>query len=227
MKTKVLVATLGFDERHVIKSLIDIGMGGVKKIVLLVPNWGLDDKTLKAINTIRDIAELAGIGRDNVVVEEISVLDPWEGIRDVMDILYDIYLTGVDEIVFSLGGGLRVLVIEAYTATLLIDPEISRRITIRVGVEGRSEHVSFKVEEVPICLRISEQEKLVLAKIKEGRASLSEISSATGLPRSTTWKLLQRLVEKKIVEKKDRGYGLTKLGETLLRLYSLQGSRSC
>ncbi len=217
--SKALLATLGFDERHVIKSLIDIGMSGVKTIVLLVPDWGLDDRTVKAIDTIWNIAGLTGIPRDNIIVREVTVLDPWKGVRDVMNTLYEIYLTGVDEIIVSLGGGLRALVIETYTATLLVNPEIARKITVRVGVEGKSDYISFRIEEIPICLRISEQEKTVLKTIAEGVNSLSEIARKTGLPRSTTWKTLQKLYEKKIVEKKNRQYYLTRLGETILKLY--------
>lgn len=225
MKRKVLIATLGFDEKHVIKSLIDIGMSGVEKIVLLVPDWDLDDRTIKAINTISEISGLAGIGRDKVVIKKVNTLDLWKGIRDIINVLHEIYLTGVDEIVFSLGGGLRILVIEAYTATLLVEPEILRKIIIRVGVEGRGEHVSFKVEEIPICLRISEQEKLVLTMLMKGIDSISKISSELKLPRSTTWKILQRLVKKKIVEKRERRYIPTNLGEILMRIYSLYNSR--
>ncbi|OYT37312.1 MAG: hypothetical protein B6U89_07545 [Desulfurococcales archaeon ex4484_58] len=162
---------------------------------------------------------LTGIPRDNILVRKVAVLDPWRGIRDVMNILYEIYLSGVEEIIVSLGGGLRALVIETYTASLLVNPEIARKITIRVNIEGRGDHISYRIEEIPFCLRISEHEKIVLKTIADGINSLSEITRKTGLPRSTTWKILQRLYEKRIVEKKNRQYHLTRLGETILKLY--------
>lgn len=224
MVGKALIATLGFDERHVVKSLIDIGMSGVVRIVLLVPDWGLDERTMKAIDTITHITSLAGIDRDAIIVREVSVLDPWKGIRDIMNILYDTYTYGVDEIIISLGGGLRALVIETYTAALLVDPEITSKITIRIGIEGRSEYISYKIEEIPICLRIDEQEILVLKTIEKGIDKLSDIARETKIPRSTTWKILQKLCMKKILEKKNRRYQLTNLGKTLLKLYLTQTS---
>ena len=46
----VLIASLGFDERHVIRNLLRIGFKGIKKIILLIPNWDINSRTKRAID---------------------------------------------------------------------------------------------------------------------------------------------------------------------------------
>lgn len=219
MTVRALIATLGFDERHVIKSLIDIGMSNVYKIVLLVPNWGLDERTEKAIKTIRDIAKYAGLSSEkSIVIKEINVLDLWSGIKDILKTLHDLYIEGVDEYIISLGGGLRILVVETLLASLIVNKDIADRISIRVSVENRSDSVSFKVNTVPICIEIDSVERKILETLFHGYKSLSQISDETNIPKSTVWKIIQRLKSKNIVNVSNKKYEITDLGKVLLRI---------
>jgi len=217
MVSKALVATLGFDERHVVKSLIDIGMSNVVYIILLVPNWGLDERSRKAISMITNIAGLAGIEESRVIVYEVDVLDFFDSIREILDMFNELYLRGVDEFILSLGGGLRILVIEAYTAALMAPKHISEKIVVRIGIEGRVEHVSFNIKNLPLCLQISEHELTILEKLKKQITSISELSRETNTPRSTIWKTLQKLYQKNLVNKLGSRYVITELGKALLK----------
>ncbi|MEM4889848.1 MAG: CRISPR-associated CARF protein Csa3 [Thermosphaera sp.] len=221
MNRKALIATLGFDERHVIKSLIEIGMSDVHKLVLLVPNWNLDERTERAIKIIREIAKYAGLSSDEtIVIKKINVLDFWSGIRDVLKTLIDLYLEDVDEFIVSLSGGLRILVIETLLATLLIDKKIADRITIRISIENSKQSVSIKVNTIPICIEIDETDRKVLEAIRKGYNNLNQVALETNLPKSTVWKILQRLSSRNVVRKngKSKKYVLNELGEVLLRL---------
>lgn len=217
--SKILVATLGFDERHVIRSIISMGMGGIEEIILLVPDWGLEERTIKAIEEIEKIAELAGISSRRVHVEKISVEDFWKAVSRIIELLREIYMKGINEIIISLGGGLRILILETYTAVLFIEECIRKRIKIKIYIETKGEGPLIEGEEIPLCIELTPTERIVLREIVDRRkTTLKQLTETLEIPRSTIWKVLDKLVKKKLLIKHNKQYVPTKTAETIIKI---------
>lgn len=217
--SKILVASLGFDERHVIRSVIGMGMGGIDEIILLVPDWGLEERTIEAIEEIEKIAELAGISSRRIRVEKIKVEDFWKAVSRIIELLREGYMKGVDEIIVSLGGGLRILVLETYTAVILIEEGIRKKIKIKIDIETKGKGPLIEGEEIPLCIELTPTEKIVLREIVDKRkATLKQLTETLEIPRSTIWKILSKLVKKKLLIKHGKQYTPTKTAETLIKI---------
>ncbi len=213
---KALIASLGFDERHVVRSLLSMGMGGVGEICLLRPRWSMDERTERAFNEIKKIAGLAGIGVDRVYLYEVSIEDFWTAVSEIIELINRLYTRGYDEIIISLGGGLRALVIEAYTATLLVHEEIAKKIVIRIDLEARNLSITFRRNEIPLCKKLDADEARVIEKLLEKpEYTLTQLSKELGIPKTTLWKILNRLVKKNLVIKQDNKYIPTRQSKIL------------
>jgi len=55
-----IVAPIGFDERHVIRSILRLGFRNVTNVILLRPEGDVDERTEKAVSEIGKIAREAG-----------------------------------------------------------------------------------------------------------------------------------------------------------------------
>jgi len=217
--TTILLATLGFDERHVIRSLLAMGMGGVSKIVLLVPSWDIDERTRKAVQEIKNIAGLAGIKEENILLHRVDIEDFWTAVSQIMDIFKKEILRGNSKFKISLGGGLRALVIEAYTAALLVKQE-NIDIDIRIDIEARDKSIEINPKNIPICETPTTLELEILEKLQENPSiTLTRLSKILEKPKTTIWKTVKKLEEKHLVEKKDNKYILTTKAKTLLKIY--------
>ncbi len=213
-----LIATLGFDERHVIRSLLSMGMEGVRWIVLLLPDWPMDERSLQAVKEIKRIAGLAGLRMEDVVVKHVKVEDFWSAVSTIITVFTEWYTRGSEKFILSLGGGLRALVLEAYTATLFLPKDIARRTVIRIDMEAKPASITIERSNIPLCLQPTEQEIRVLRKLLENPATLTNLSRELGIPKTTTWKILNRLQENNLVAKEENTYKITELGKTLLKI---------
>ncbi len=217
-----MIATLGFDERHVIRSLLAIGLEGIEYIILLIPDWPMDERTTRAVNEITKIASLAGISEENIVLKKIPVEDFWSSIAAIVKVFIEYYKAGIEEYVLSIGGGLRVLVVEAYTATLFLPEYIASKVTVRIDLESRKSSVVVRRENIPLQLWFTPrpQEIDVLGALCMGEYSLTSLSKELGLPKSTLWKILKRLEEKRLVYRTGNVYRTTDLGRILYGIFS-------
>ncbi len=194
-----LVATLGFDERHVLRNLVRLGFRGVEHVALLIPAWDIDARTRSAVEEIEKIYSVASGGRGSVETVAVDVTDFWKGVGEIRS-----YLTGLfplyNQLHVSLGGGLRVLVAQALVAVLLLDQEKRRRTRVIIDLETGDGGVVF-TPILPIDYVPSPTEIRVLRALLDGEKRLAEIIRETGLPKTTTWRTLNKLTEKGLVEK--------------------------
>lgn len=211
---------LGFDERHVIKSILRLGFRNVDSIHLIVPAGIVDKRTREAIKRIESLADAAGVAR--VVVHEINHTDFDEAALRVASIL-SAASEGGSETILSLGGGLRALVLEAYAAALSLPDEVRRHVKVVVDLETGEGYVEPSTAP-PKYRPLSDTELRILSKASEaGAVRPTEASKALRIPKSTAWKLLNNLVKEGLLEKKDRGsYSLTNWGQKLLKHYQPQ-----
>ncbi len=213
---EVFISTLGFDERPVIRTLLSIGIENLGKLVILVPNWEMDERTVSAINEIKKITGIAGL--EEIVVEKINVDDFWAGVGQITNILYQAYIGGAEKIHVNISGGLRILVIQTYTATLLTNRELQDRTTIYIMLETTKEIKKIKLSEIPICIEVGLDEKNILMEIiKNESQTLTTLSRKLSIPKTTLWKKLKKLETNKLITKTRKGYTLTPKAKNLLK----------
>ena len=211
---KVLIATLGFDERHVIRSLLRIGYRDISKIYLLIPSWDIDSRTRRAIDEITKISVVAGLSREDVVITKINILDIYDSVRDIIKLLHEL-LNSHDHIYLSLGGGLRILILETFLSIMLLDRSLRKRIDILIDVESRDKYIVLNTA-IPIHYIPSEVEQAVLKELIGNPLSFGELLDRLGVPRTTLWKALNKLQKQDLIIQKDAKYHITMSGKIIL-----------
>ena len=218
-----IVAVLGFDERHVVKSILRLGFRNVNSIHLILPDGkGMDKRAVEAIERIRRLADAAGVSR--VEAHKVNYEDFDEAVLQIADILASVTLGGSDT-VLSLGGGMRALVIEAYTAVLSMPEELRKYIRIVIDFETGEGCVEVK-PHVPKYRILSKDEILILREAEKGEATPTKISEKLGIPKSSAWKKLAQMVEEGLLMKEMRGsYRQTKKAMLLLSFMEKRGKK--
>lgn len=208
-----LIGVLGFDERHVIKSLLRIGFKNVNKIYLIVPSGRIVKQTEEAIKRIKEIAGLAGV--DGIEIFEVDVLRFEESVAKLRKLLMNL-CAGGDLVIISLGGGMRALVIETLIAALLIPIELSAYVRVVADLEGGDSYIEFNVSDVRMLAELNRDELTVLSYMgRRGPVGPTDISRDLGIPKTTAWKLLRKLSNKGFLLKHGREYVLSETGKKL------------
>jgi len=210
-----IIATLGFDERHIVRSILRIGFGGVKRILLLVPRGGVEDKTMKAFEQIKSLASIAGV--DDVSMVEVPIEMFNDAVAEIRKIAYEC-VSKYNRVFVSLGGGMRALVIETLIAIFTLPPSEKRKIEIVVDLESGKDSIRFPAW-IPLELRLSDVESRVLEYVvSKGSANLADVATELDIARSTAWKALERLVDAGFLTKREFVYEPTDVGKFVYSL---------
>ncbi len=220
------MATLGFDERPVIRTMSEKGFEGITKIYLIRP---LDDdpRGSKAVAEIRKIASIAGVSDEDVVSFRVDPRMFWESVSLIHDLMASILASSREEVVVLLGGGLRALILEAYTAFLLIPCDARSRLRLRIDLEIGGQPIIINGGEIPIRnIDISDAELRILEVVAANPGlNLTGISDVLVKPTSTIHKSLKRLLAHGLLAREGNKYYLSQLGRILLRLIGSGGAR--
>ena len=207
---KNILITFGWTERPVLASTFYHGLSPDDRIIFLIPS--VDPEKSRAV--IQELSKFLKKYVPGVIVEikEIDVLDFPRAVKEIEKLI-----ESGEETTLVLGGGMRILNIEAYTAAILSNKDVS----IEVMIEGRS----WKVVKLPRIflgdvLRLSEKERAIMELLKDrGTVSLVEVRRSLNLPPSTAHKIVERLKSKGLLKKERKTkhivLSLTNLGRLL------------
>lgn len=209
-----IVAVLGFDERHVIKSILRLGFRNIDSVHLIIPKRKEEDRrAVEALQRIRGLAETAGVSK--IEEHRVNYTDFDESVLQIADVLASA-ASGGSEMVLSLGGGMRALVVEAYTAALSLPDGLRRSIKVAMDFETGEGFVEVE-PHIPAYRTLSREEALILEEAERGEATPTKISKRLGIPKSTAWKRLSRMADEGLLVKEARGvYRPTKRAMMLL-----------
>ncbi len=217
----IIVSTLGFDERPVIRAASSAGFENIEKIVLIRP-VNDDPRALKAVSEIKKIAVMAGLREEDIVSLRVDPLDFWGSVS----LIYELLLGAAEEsreIMLCLGGGLRALVIEAFTAFTLLPYRVRTRFRLRIDLESGRGSITLTGGEIILDTRLSENEEAVLRLLaEEPGLTLTMISDRLVKPVSTIHRVLKKLVERRLVRRIGAKYYLGQPGLTLLKIIGVQ-----
>ena len=103
---------------------------------------------------------------------------------------------------------MRALVVETLLAALILPVDAPLdRVKVEVDLETLTRHISFTIGQLQALVNLSSLERRIIEVItaRKGYARLQDLAKTINRPRSTIHRTLQRLVEKKLLEKKPDG----------------------
>jgi len=195
---RVLVSTFGFDIDFAARRLRE----GFDRVILLALGAGDVSRVEKAYHTLASFCEALRI------TCELKVVAPGSIVRDVIAILTGVLGdSGVESVEVYLTGGPRVLVVATLIATLMLPLGLLDKIVVRVEGEGFDYTATLDTTVLAKLLSLEDPERRIMhALVKHGPLSLSDVAAKTGLPRTTTFNKLNKLMKLELVEKRDEKY---------------------
>jgi len=192
---RTYISPIGYDTRRVTRPVINAGLGGGDTVVLLRP--GEESDTERATQTVADVRQLLQEiepGAD-CVVERVPTDAFEETVWACCSIVAD--TTDESEVIVSLGGGARDVLLPLTVASLVFAREIDRALFFS--------DLDSTVREWPLpdlTARIPERtaETFETVVTADGWLSLSAIADETGQSKSTVIRHVNDLEDAGVVE---------------------------
>ncbi|MEM4971936.1 MAG: CRISPR-associated CARF protein Csa3 [Sulfolobales archaeon] len=207
---RILVSTIGFDEKFVIRALIK-HLSNIDSFIGIL-STPVEQRARQAADNIEKFIEkyMDSGKRIPYSFEEIDVSDPYTAIAKIRRIF-----SPENEYIVNLSGGMRALII-----TVLIAFVISRaRGIIEIELENFLGTISIDPRVLIAGPLSSDEEKIVNTIKRLGKATYREIIKETGIPRATVFKHLSILRSKGVIQQQREGkntyYLLTNIGKAL------------
>lgn len=193
--------TLGFEEKFAIRAFTRRGLDAGDHIILLTAKPAVD-RVLRAYDMLRGFVERYYGGGVGVELAQIDVRDFPSAVAEIKTLLLK-RLEGRDLLIVNLTGGLRALVLAAYTAALIVS-DAAKELALEVEFEDGSYLVEVPkgiVNALKLLWSPSEERREVLRRIAaRGEADAASLARELGLDPSTARRHIHRLEEEGLVE---------------------------
>jgi CRISPR locus-related DNA-binding protein len=203
-----VITALGFDISH---TLLVITKSGVKpsKIVVLfgIIRGESDQRAETAFTMLKQFATMMGVSIERVDIEVTQVS---EAVEKILRILEE-----NTPAILDLGGGLRLLVIEALIAYTMLSLSKASNIALYTALEGRNELINIDIASIKKKLAtsrvLSDLHKAVLKIVEEkGVVTPSEVldklrERGITITKQHLAKILTKLANLGLIEKIERG----------------------
>lgn len=196
-------ATLGFDTRFQMKSLVHLGRSRIDRVLSILPRKH-DDKSARALEELRRFCrDVMGIKEFDTILVDLdagyasSIAEIYLGLAGVKDIQH-LYI--------DLSGGMRLLVLYTFMASQLYRRSTGVPVTYivwREDLEGYAE-MPGDIMDIPLYSR-EDPQALILEKLAEKPMTTSELARETGMPKSTIYKYLKEMTEQGLLERQEKG----------------------
>ena len=222
--SKLVVATLGFDERLVLRTLFKIGLDRDDTILLIYSKTGDPydvERVERAVNAVKSIVGNLGV---NIVDSVVSARDFLEDVVSIVKAIARYDRGG--EVVAIFTGGMRLIIIESIVALLLYKRLVARDTKARVLVmrEDGLYDVVLPLEVFePSNVTDRELEVLVaLCEPKDMKRSevVKAVASKLGISEYAVYKYLAALERKGFVSLEDNKVRCSLLGELVTKIAS-------
>jgi len=216
--SRLIVCTVGFDEKLVLRSLLKVSFSVNDAVVLVYSSSGGDYEAKRvesAVGNIKNLLASAGVRLHEVIV---SSMDFAGDVASIVRALKE-YAKDASEIIAAVTGGMRLTIVETIVALKLYRDFFRGDISVEVYVarEDGLYDVTLPVNLLDLPA-LSPREIEVLKRLNEGVRLLNIIESlSTGLNinRRTAYKYLYRLKSRGFIEIRDRAVYLTLAGKLI------------
>lgn len=197
MTKRIFINTFGFTETAVLAPVVKLGIGKDDFIILLLPEGLVDQRTLNATENLRNYLRILVGEEIQLESVEVPINDFIEGVIKIRDLIKSYAEKGTAYI--NLSGGMRVLILETYTAALIV------RI---LGVDVKFTEINLEgavgsVKILPIFpAQKLDEKKLKLLKeiVGSGEVTLKDLSRKFSLSLSTIFRNISSLKNINLVE---------------------------
>ena len=209
-----LIMTLGFEPGPLISSVAAAAAEGLSekaRIIVLTAGFP-DERAERAWLEFQKVFGMMGIAEKlEVKLErhEIPLDDMTSAILKIKRVLNELREKSAK---ICITGGMRALGIALFISYLLVewrkDPSLS------VYLEGRAHALSLPNIRSFLSIKLTKAQRDLLRLMESGGVyTSSDLADLTGRDRSTVYRGLQALYKKGLLEKNERGYKLSRLGE--------------
>ncbi|MEM0373650.1 MAG: CRISPR-associated CARF protein Csa3 [Sulfolobaceae archaeon] len=200
---KILLASLGFDEKFQIRAV----MRNYKELEKVVIVGKLDDeRSKKAFDSLVNFLKTAEIDYEYLEV------DPRDFKSAVAKIISFISKYKTKEFIVNLSGGMRALIVEILIAFTLS----GKNARVEIETEDLLSIISFEIDYLrPLSLSIDHVN--ILLAIQMGYNTITAIHKYVGIPLSTTWRRVKELQKEGLVTEDLK---LTEKGELVVKIAS-------
>jgi CRISPR-associated protein Csa3 len=198
----LMIATLGFDEKFIIRELLRRGVDENTKVILL--SSGEDQRTENAYNAIKELSKTIPFQTE---FKNVNIKEPYLSISDLRKMIKS--YTG-DKIVFNISGGQRILIFYLLCAIT----SLGQKGEIVIHSEDSSFTVNLPTN-IMFQMNLDDVDNAILDLIsKKTKIRASELSKLLNMPQVTVWRRIKRLQELGLVDYKSREYYLTEIGQS-------------
>jgi len=206
-----LLGVLGFDERYLARCSMRVySEAGLDEIVLLAPQ-PVDEYSAKRQEEARAYleklaSEYLGATLRIVTVPHGSFSRAY---LEARRLLSEWAREGA-KVTVCLSGGMRYAVAALLAAATTLPPGLARQVdaTVQADLESGQNYVKIPLGPLRELARLPDQDHMVLEYLwSTGEPQrLTDIAEGLGLAKSTTWKILRRLMRAGLVEARGRRY---------------------
>lgn len=209
----ILIMTLGFEPGPLVGCLASHAVEGFAsnaEIIVLTPNFQ-DERAERAWRQLQNIFDMMKLGEIGVSLRRhvIDLSDFPKAVRQIKDLFSEFRGKNVQ---ISLTGGMRALILAAFMAYLLTDWRLPPN--VEISLEGRG--IMLKVPNIASILTplVDERRRYILRAMSPGRVyRSSELLKLLKRDRSTLYRHLRALCNMGLIERVERRFRLTRLGE--------------
>ncbi|MCC6019246.1 MAG: CRISPR-associated CARF protein Csa3 [Candidatus Verstraetearchaeota archaeon] len=211
---KILILSLGFDERFAIRSILRTGLSSGDKVLIFTAE-PIVDKAEKALQIVLEFLKKYFEGVEYEVIS-IPTKDFERSVSMIGERLMKLKSLGYD-VILNLSGGMRSLIIELLVASTLV----GLKGVVEVELENLEGYLSFTVDVLRIRAPLKEEYKSVLnAIIEAGEINLSQLSRKVAMAKSTIHKIVKKMIEEGLVEYEKVGKEYRLKAKTIAKLFT-------
>src|SRR5579875_374896 len=206
--SKALVFTLGFDVTHVLTRLTEIGLEGKERLIFILPK-NKKERAEASVTAMQ--AHINALNsRGFKLSGEFLRVDEHDFLKAVSELYHK--LEGFDELYIELSGGLRILNLALFTASLLLGGKV-RQISTKLETDGSTVTLTR-----PPPLILKQYEKTLLKALKHEK-TISELSKEVKKSKTSVYRTLEKLEANCLVGSSGTHptkYTITTIGELML-----------
>ncbi|MCR6692322.1 MAG: CRISPR-associated CARF protein Csa3 [archaeon YNP-LCB-003-016] len=211
---KILILSLGFDERFAIRSILRTGLSSGDKVLIFTAE-PIVDKAEKALQIVLEFLKKYFEGVEYEVIS-IPTKDFERSVSMIGERLMKLKSLGYD-VILNLSGGMRSLIIELLVASTLV----GLKGVVEVELENLEGYLSFTIDVLRIRAPLKEEYKSVLnAIIEAGEINLSQLSRKVAMAKSTIHKIVKKMIEEGLVEYEKVGKEYRLKARTIAKLFT-------
>jgi len=206
-ETARMIATLGFEEKYIIRCALRYSQRYRIRSILLYTSTPTDRYAEERVERAFEQARRV-LGEYLDINLELARVNPYQLLSNIEEMRSQILeQASMDRVIICISGGLRLIVAALLAAALLIPQPVPGNIEVSIEHDAEQGHVEVPLKALEGFRMLDRRHLNVYYKLREiGPAGVSQLARETGLPKTSVWRILNRLVRDGLAIKDGRRY---------------------